>query len=584
MSDDTAVFPAGGGPDPVREDARRMQRVLDTYYGHRYRVDRIIGRGGMSTVWLAADGPDHDVAVKVLKPELTDDAEFRARFRAEAEAAETVHSPHVVETYDYGEVPDVDGTGVTYCFIVMEYVQGESLADILSREKTLPEIMALDLIAQAATGLQAIHDRGLVHRDIKPGNLMITADGVVKVTDFGIAKAASAVPLTRTGMVVGTAQYVSPEQAQGHNVGPSSDVYSLGVVGYEILAGRRPFSGDSTVSVALKHISTPAPEIPGEVSPAVRQLIGICLRKDPTARYADGGELAAATLRVRAGNMPPAPAALARTQVVPAPGPGGPGAVADAAHTRLARVTDPTNMGPAPRSGGPAPARPTGRKNPPPGAAVRAPGRSTGRPARKKSGAGWIWFAVLAGVAAVGVLVWAFTSGLGGSGGKAPSTTTVLPPAPVETYDSGTEQTPEVIPEDTPGETVVPVPPDDGGTTGTPTETDVTPPTETGTPGGDGGDGGTTGGGEPGGETGGGTGGNEPGGDTGGGQTGGGTGGGTGGQTGGQTGGGTGGGAGGGTGGQTGGGTGGGTGGNSALPVPGTTSTTGESATVTGAA
>ncbi|HAF72666.1 MAG TPA: serine/threonine protein kinase, partial [Corynebacterium variabile] len=279
-----------------------MQRVLDSHYGHRFQVDRVIGRGGMSTVWLAADSgagetgktPARDVAVKVLKPELTDDAEFRARFRAEAEAAETVHSQHVVETYDYGEVPDVDGTGVTYCFIVMEYVQGESLADILARERTLPEVMALDLLTQAATGLQAIHDRGLVHRDIKPGNLMITADGLVKVTDFGIAKAASAVPLTRTGMVVGTAQYVSPEQAQGHDVGPTSDVYSLGVVGYEILAGHRPFSGESTVSVALKHISTPAPQIPGEVSTPVRELIDICLRKDPRTRYADGGELAAA--------------------------------------------------------------------------------------------------------------------------------------------------------------------------------------------------------------------------------------------------------------------------------------------------
>ncbi|WP_436406759.1 serine/threonine-protein kinase, partial [Corynebacterium variabile] len=287
MSDETTAFPSGDrSSDPHREDARRMQRVLDSHYGHRFQVDRVIGRGGMSTVWLAADSgagetgetgktPARDVAVKVLKPELTDDAEFRARFRAEAEAAETVHSQHVVETYDYGEVPDVDGTGVTYCFIVMEYVQGESLADILARERTLPEVMALDLLTQAATGLQAIHDRGLVHRDIKPGNLMITADGLVKVTDFGIAKAASAVPLTRTGMVVGTAQYVSPEQAQGHDVGPTSDVYSLGVVGYEILAGHRPFSGESTVSVALKHISTPAPQIPGEVSTPVRELIDI---------------------------------------------------------------------------------------------------------------------------------------------------------------------------------------------------------------------------------------------------------------------------------------------------------------------
>ena len=266
--DGTRLF---GTSDPSQRDraaADRIQRVLDTHYGsagdgadgadgtgdtgagsrQRFTVSRIVGRGGMSTVWLAYDAEQgRDVAVKVLKPELTDDPEFRHRFRQEAESAETIDSDNVVATFDYGEQSNVDGTGVTYCFIVMEYVQGESLADILARQRTLPEVMALDLIAQAAVGLQAIHSRGLIHRDIKPGNLMVTADGVVKVTDFGIAKAASAVPLTRTGMVVGTAQYVSPEQAQGLAIEPSSDVYSLGVVGYEVLAGERPFAGDSTV-------------------------------------------------------------------------------------------------------------------------------------------------------------------------------------------------------------------------------------------------------------------------------------------------------------------------------------------------
>jgi serine/threonine-protein kinase len=162
---------AGASGDGNAHDPGRMQRVLDTHYGAgRFRTGKVIGRGGMSTVWLAYDTAEQrDVAVKVLKPELTDDAEFRARFRAEAEAAETVHSQHVVETYDYGEVPDVDGTGVTYCFIVMEYVQGESLADILARERTLPEVMALDLLTQAATGLQAIHDRGPSGAAVDPG-------------------------------------------------------------------------------------------------------------------------------------------------------------------------------------------------------------------------------------------------------------------------------------------------------------------------------------------------------------------------------------------------------------------------------
>ena len=139
--------------------------------------------------------------------------------------------------------------------MALEYVRGESLADLLARENTLQEELALDVLEQAAHGLSIIHRMELVHRDIKPGNLLITQNGQVKITDFGIAKAAAAVPLTRTGMVVGTAQYVSPEQAQGKDVTPASDVYSLGVVGYEMLAGKRPFTGDSSVSIALAHIN-----------------------------------------------------------------------------------------------------------------------------------------------------------------------------------------------------------------------------------------------------------------------------------------------------------------------------------------
>lgn len=224
---------------PDRTDIERIQGLI----GQRYQLSWIIGRGGMSTVWLALDTQtEHDVAIKVLKPEYTDNAEFRSRFRNEAETSEIFQSENVVRTYDYSEVSDPI-TGTTLCFMVMEYIRGESLADVLSRERNLPPKLAVDVMAQVALGLQTIHSHHLVHRDIKPGNLLITPDGLVKVTDFGIAKAAAAVPLTQTGMVVGTAQYVSPEQAQGQNVGPASDIYSLGVVAYEMLAGRRPFSG-----------------------------------------------------------------------------------------------------------------------------------------------------------------------------------------------------------------------------------------------------------------------------------------------------------------------------------------------------
>ncbi|HZK32278.1 MAG TPA: serine/threonine-protein kinase, partial [Corynebacterium sp.] len=201
----------------------KLQEML----GADYTLQWIIGRGGMATVWLADDNRSNsEVAIKVLRPEYSNNDEFLARFRNEAVAAEDIHSDNVVRTYDYREAPD--DFGHTFCFLIMEYVRGESLADLLQREKSLSEELALDVLEQAAHGLSILHRHGLVHRDIKPGNLLITQHGRVKITDFGIAKAAAAVPLTRTGMVVGTAQYVSPEQAQGKEVGPASDVYSLG--------------------------------------------------------------------------------------------------------------------------------------------------------------------------------------------------------------------------------------------------------------------------------------------------------------------------------------------------------------------
>ncbi len=283
-------------------DQATLQRLVGD---GRYTIDRLLGRGGMSTVWLAHDRLRGEyVAIKLLHQELSDDAEFRLRFANEAKAARSVHSPNVVRIDGFEET--ISG-GAGACYIVMEYIRGESLASFLRRERHLKADLALDVIEQTAHGLSAIHAANLIHRDIKPGNLLVTPRGTVKITDFGIAKAAEAVPLTRTGMVVGTAQYVSPEQAQGRPVSPATDIYSLGCVAYEMLTGTRPFTGDTSVAVAMAHINNAPPPMPRSIHPHIRELVGIMLRKDPRRRYADGRELASAVRVVRSGNRPPQP-------------------------------------------------------------------------------------------------------------------------------------------------------------------------------------------------------------------------------------------------------------------------------------
>lgn len=314
------------------------KKHLQELIGEDYQLQWIVGHGGMSTVWLADDvRNDREVALKVLRPEFSDNNEFLSRFRNEAKAAESIDSENVVATYDYRELED---NGRTFCYMALEYIRGESLADLLAREGALPETLALDVMEQASHGLSVIHHMGLVHRDIKPGNLMITQNGQVKITDFGIAKAAAAVPLTRTGMVVGTAQYVSPEQAQGYEVGPTSDVYSLGVVGYEMLAGKRPFSGDSSVSVALAHISQAPEPLSTSISAPTRELIGMALRKDPGTRFVDGNEFTNAISAVRQGQRPPQPKSAALAPIAAEPSP-------SASTEMLANMAHPTTVRPA---------------------------------------------------------------------------------------------------------------------------------------------------------------------------------------------------------------------------------------------
>jgi serine/threonine-protein kinase len=291
----------------------------------RYRLARRIAVGGMGEVWEAADTRlDRTVAIKVLKPELCGDAEFLHRFRTEARTTASLNHPGIAAVHDYGETASiVDGPKDT-AYLVMELVEGDPLAAILAKERRISAERTLDILEQAGNALQAAHERGYVHRDVKPGNIMITplSDGrvVVKLTDFGIAKAADAAPVTRSGMVMGTAHYIAPEQALGHEAEPASDVYSLAVVGYECLSGHRPFLSENAVTVAMMHIRDAPPPLPHDVPPNARAVVEATLVKDPGQRYSSGGEFAAAVAAVRAGHPLPAPSGRRLTAAHLGPG------------------------------------------------------------------------------------------------------------------------------------------------------------------------------------------------------------------------------------------------------------------------
>lgn len=290
-----------------------MTLLTGSLLAQRYRLGRRIAVGGMGEVWQAEDTRlGRQIAVKMLKPELSGDAEFRHRFHSEARMTAALNHPGIAAVYDYGEA-DAAPTGAgqdgqNIAFLVMELVAGEPLSAILLRHPRLTDDHTLDILGQAGDALQAAHERGMVHRDIKPGNILITPARRVKLTDFGIAKAADAAPITRHGMVMGTAHYIAPEQAAGHEASPASDVYSLGVVGYECLAGQRPFVSDNPLAVAMMHVRDTPPPLPPDVPPGIRTLIEATLVKDPSQRHANGGEFAAAVRALRAGYRAPLPA------------------------------------------------------------------------------------------------------------------------------------------------------------------------------------------------------------------------------------------------------------------------------------
>ncbi|NUT52841.1 MAG: serine/threonine protein kinase, partial [Saccharothrix sp.] len=283
----------------------------------RYRLTRRIAVGGMGEVWEGADERlDRRVAVKVLKAELSGDPEFLHRFRTEARMTASLNHPGIASVHDYGETASVTDGPEDTAYLVMELVEGEPLATIISRGRLTAEV-TLDLLEQTGNALQAAHERGLVHRDVKPGNIMVTPSGKVKITDFGIAKAVDAAPVTRSGMVMGTAHYIAPEQALGGEAEPASDVYSLAVCGYECLAGHRPFLSDNAVTVAMMHIRDIAPPLPPDVPPGARALIEATLVKDPRQRYRTGGEFAAAVSAVRVGQPLPTPSGFTMPPMVP---------------------------------------------------------------------------------------------------------------------------------------------------------------------------------------------------------------------------------------------------------------------------
>jgi serine/threonine-protein kinase len=251
----------------------------------------------MGEVWEATDHViGRTVAIKILKDEYMGDPGFLERFRAEARHAALVNHEGIASVFDYGEE---DGSA----FLVMELVPGEALSTVLEREGTLSTDKTLDIVAQTASALQAAHAAGLVHRDIKPGNLLITPDGRVKITDFGIARIADQVPLTATGQVMGTVQYLSPEQASGHAASPATDTYSLGIVAYECLAGKRPFTGESQVAIAMAQINETPPPLPPTVAVPVQNLVLAMIAKKPEDRPASSAAVARAASALRRGDL-----------------------------------------------------------------------------------------------------------------------------------------------------------------------------------------------------------------------------------------------------------------------------------------
>jgi eukaryotic-like serine/threonine-protein kinase len=373
----------------------------DVVLGGRYVLIRRIAVGGMGEVWEATDTLlGRRVAVKLLKEEFRTAATFLARFRAEAIHAGRLNHPGIATVFDYGETSEV-------AFLVMELVEGQPLSELMTEQPTLPDASKLSMLAQAAEALHAAHEAGVVHRDVKPGNLMVRPDGTVKVTDFGIARALTSAPLTDHGQMVGTPAYVSPEQASGDPVTGASDIYSLAVVAFELFAGRPPFERDTPVALTLAHINDLPPSLPDTVPRRVAELIESALAKDPLQRP-PSAERFAEQLREEMSTLQTPP-----TQVV---------------HPPPDRAPEPTAVWPS-----------TAGPRVPPGSTVRMP--LAGRRHVQRRSPMALAVAVFAGLLLViGAVIWAATrQSLVGDGRDELSVASTISAAPVVTEPPPTE-------------------------------------------------------------------------------------------------------------------------------------------------
>ncbi|MFI7605022.1 protein kinase [Micromonospora sp. NPDC049366] len=340
--------------------------------GDRYRLGERVATGGMGAVWRGTDVLlEREVAVKVLLPSLVADPEFTTRFRAEARMLAALRHPGVVAVHDVGQAVLADGSRVDY--LVMEYVDGEPLAGWIGRAGRLDAASTMSVVAQAADALHAAHLAGIVHRDVKPGNLLVKPDGRVVLVDFGIARSRTMANLTAANMVLGTASYMSPEQAAGQPVSSAADVYALGAVAYFCLAGQPPFVGENPLEVALRHVQDePAPLPPG-TPPAVIDLVARAMAKRPADRFGSAAELARAAAEARDATLATIPVSARPPWALAGPAPAGPPAPA----AGLDQVPAPAAAPPPPASGGthsgpaapvtPPPGHPVGPTTPPPG-------------------------------------------------------------------------------------------------------------------------------------------------------------------------------------------------------------------------